>query len=213
MSTLPSPRHFLTSLIDSIANIQPAPVDDARPGPPNPLRHLPPSVRPLLTTLHVLFPALLLPSLDLLDRSLVTAVLPEQQEEPSLKPSFFLVRSVASTSRKTYNAFTAATPYVVRLDAWNCSCANFAFEAFPSAGRGATIGPATEVYEPCDEDAGDLETEFGGLSFDGREAGGVPCCKHLLACLLAERWGSVLGSYIVTRRASKEEMVGLLADT
>ncbi|KAH6688395.1 hypothetical protein F5X68DRAFT_205620 [Plectosphaerella plurivora] len=210
---LPSPRHFLTSLIDSIADIQTVPVDDdAQFNPPNPLRHLPPSARPLLTTLHVLFPALLLPALDLLDRSLVVSVLPEEQDEGA-KPSFYLVRSAASSSRKTFNAFSAIAPYVVRLESWNCSCANFAFEAFPAAGRGGSIIPATDVDGLCDDDTQGLELEFGGLSFDGREAGGVPCCKHLLACLLAERWGAVLGDHVVTRRAGREEMVGLLADT
>ena len=65
--------------------------------------------------------------------------------------------------------------------------------------------------------------EFGGLSLDGvaammgaREEGhgdrGVPCCKHLLACVLADRWETALGRYVDVRRVSKEEMAGIMAD-
>ena len=42
---------------------------------------------------------------------------------------------------------------------------------------------------------------------------GVPCCKHLLACLLAERWHAALGSYVMGRRVGKEEMAGIIADS
>lgn len=56
---------------------------------------------------------------------------------------------------------------------------------------------------------------FGGASYDGtqgRESEGVPCCKHLLACLLAERWHAALGGHIVERRMGREEMAGIIAD-
>jgi hypothetical protein len=53
----------------------------------------------------------------------------------------------------------------------------------------------------------DGEWEFGGSSFDGREGEGVPVCKHLVACLLGERW-DLLGGYVREREVSREEMGG-----
>ncbi|KAF7933461.1 hypothetical protein BELL_0184g00070 [Botrytis elliptica] len=38
----------------------------------------------------------------------------------------------------------------------------------------------------------------------------VPICKHLLACLLVERWGDVLGMYVRERVVGREEMGGLV---
>lgn len=56
--------------------------------------------------------------------------------------------------------------------------------------------------------------QFGGLSFDGcTGTGGVPpCCKHLLACVLAERWGCGLGRYVARWEVGREEMAGVFAD-
>ena len=250
-SSLPTSRDLLTSLIDSIVengNQPPVPpLEDPRTAEARPFSQLPASIRPLLTTLHVLFPTLLLPALDLLDRSLITRVVSEsptgsapqgQASQSSLvvgdsddipgesvserlqPPCFFLVRSAASISRKTFNAFATSTPYIVRLHAWNCSCANFAFDAYPAASAGAAVddGPL-DIMGPGQGPRKAVPRkevwDFGGLSFDGREpkGGGVPCCKHLLACLLADRWGNVLGRYAAEKRASKEEIAGLVADT
>lgn len=52
------------------------------------------------------------------------------------------------------------------------------------------------------------EWEFGGLSGDGRAGGGVPVCKHLVACILGERW-DVLEGYIQEREMSRDEMGGV----
>jgi len=57
----------------------------------------------------------------------------------------------------------------------------------------------------------------GGMSFDGMDLGdgkdgGVAMCKHLLACLLVERWGGVLGGYLKERKVGRNEMAGLGAD-
>ncbi|KAG7285326.1 hypothetical protein NEMBOFW57_009948 [Staphylotrichum longicolle] len=89
---LPSPRTLLTNLVNAIATI---PLLPATPPPPpddgddngritktrakeskvdNPLRRVPPSHRHLIVTLHVLFPGLVLPALDLLERGLVARV-------------------------------------------------------------------------------------------------------------------------------------------
>lgn len=258
MTTLPTARTILTSLIHSIGaspiSHEAALTDqyDHR-GSSHPF---PPSHRTLLTTLHVLFPNLLLPALDLLDHSLVTRVIPEEnisrpgpnlkddgktsasearsstptsdslEEEPNprAETAFYLVRSAASVHprrnvhRRPHPAVTA--PYLVRLDAWNCSCASFAFDAFPAS------APAADETLPatwCDiEGAGDVAAapaaswSFGGMTLDRAGGGGaddVPCCKHLLACLLAERCGDVVGRYVVERRVGKEEMAGLVATT
>lgn len=57
--------------------------------------------------------------------------------------------------------------------------------------------------------------QFGGLSYDGLGEDGEavpPCCKHLLACVLAERWGAMLGRYVIQRTVGREEMAGIFAD-
>jgi hypothetical protein len=130
----------------------------------------------------------------------------------------------ASTSSTTGNVYT------VRLEAWNCSCAAFTFSAFPS-----TTSYLSAPWKNIDEeqnDAGDMETlygrregggmewekesdqekemawEFGGLSCDGKDGGSVPVCKHLLACLLGEKW-ELLGRYVKMKEVEKEEMAGV----
>ncbi|KAK8086477.1 hypothetical protein PG994_001451 [Apiospora phragmitis] len=250
---------------------------------------------PLLATLHTLYPNVLLPALDLLDRRLVTRIIPvhndvaaatatgvpaqpdaligeereaegeanvtpgEEKEKTHEEPNFFyLVRSAQQPSRRGRRAAEAALneggggagpTYVVQTRAWNCSCAAFAFSAFPAetvspvyriisssssssaaassllsrrhnaAGSGQYEGEREQQLENEEED--DDVWEFGGMSRDGLDpehgddgvvgTGGVPCCKHLLACVLAERWTDVLGTYVAERRAGKEEAAGLVA--
>lgn len=58
---------------------------------------------------------------------------------------------------------------------------------------------------------------FGGLSLSIENADEArraipPCCKHLLACVLAERWDAVLGRYVPQRILAREEMAGIFAD-
>ncbi|KAI8630699.1 hypothetical protein F5Y19DRAFT_31896 [Xylariaceae sp. FL1651] len=298
-ATLPSPRDLLTSLISSLPAI-PAPDQAATPtlpshkvanqaasggasSPGNPLRLVPPVYRPLLTTLHVLYPSTLLPALDLLDRRLVTRVTlnenhPHAHEHYSIagtslshdasaaediaephdnnnnkkkkrKPLYHLVRSAQPQSNRRHHhhhrSSSTTTPsgqvYVVRLDAWNCTCAAFAFSAFPPqpGSSGYRIFPATSARElrmqqgnTSERDGNEGEAwEFGGLSADGRVeertggmgmgsgvalgvggGGGVPCCKHLLACVLAERWNGMLGGYVEVRIVGREEGAGLVGD-
>lgn len=102
--------------------------------------------------------------------------------------------------------------YTVHLEAWNCSCAAFAFSAFPAAPWNLS---QEDVYdEDLDMDMSEEEEEgkweFGGLSLDG--GGGVPVCKHLLACVLGERWKGVLGGYVREKVVSREEMAGYGAE-
>ena len=86
--------------------------------------------------------------------------------------------------------------YIVRLGPWNCSCAAFAFSAFPGAAS-SLVFDAEEHEADEDGDLGDGEPggekwQFGGVSRDGL-GGGVPCCKHILACVLAERMAEWVG--------------------
>lgn len=53
--------------------------------------------------------------------------------------------------------------------------------------------------------------DVGGLSRNEDEHGGVPICKHLLACVLAERWEEVFGEYVKERKVSREEAGGICA--
>ncbi|KAK7948777.1 coproporphyrinogen III oxidase [Apiospora aurea] len=267
---LPTPRALLTSLINTLSSIPPAAVPTQAPSS-NPLKFLPPSqARPLLATLHTLYPNVLLPALDLLDRRLVTRIIPlvhgdvatapAQQnapignDEPEVTPKevnetqeeepnfFYLIRSAQQPSRRGRRAIEAALneggagpTYVVQTRAWNCSCAAFAFSAFPaetaspvyhiSASSLPRQPNATAARVSGNENRQEGEEndawEFGGMSKDGLNpeheddgvvgTGGVPCCKHLLACVLAERWKDVLGGYVAERRAGKEEAAGLVA--
>ncbi|KAK4240267.1 hypothetical protein C8A03DRAFT_31655 [Achaetomium macrosporum] len=304
---LPTSRALLTSLINSISNIPLLPVTetDSRPeishrlvqsdhNNSNPLRRVPPFHRHLIITLHVLFPGMVLPALDLLERGFVCrmmsdhkdskdggvmkggstrvpgrqaragdghgeghdasssasaqAQVPTSAEGSPRGPgnAFYLVGSASAAAaaaqtsmrerrRRKRRAESAGEAegvgdigsgmaaagkkgYVVRLEAWHCTCAAFAFAAV----QGEAVRPSWEV-EPLEfgAEVGDMgaETEaepewsFGGMSLDGLEAGeGVPVCKHLLACLLAERWSAALGRYVIERRAEREEIAGIVAD-
>ncbi|KAM4059289.1 hypothetical protein HRG_007852 [Hirsutella rhossiliensis] len=180
--------------------------------------------RRLLLTLHVLFPSIVLPALDLLDRKLVARIRvgPDRPEEQSSlhtrrrdadglgedgKPGnrgrppsisslahttdevplarLYVVQSLASTLARPRRRDPASPSrtYAIHLDAWSCSCANFALEAFasyaqPMAGAllfepRASPSPSPrsspppippETREVCRDKQ---MLSFGGLSFDG----------------------------------------------
>ncbi|KAI0406935.1 hypothetical protein F4802DRAFT_60457 [Xylaria palmicola] len=163
-----------------------------------------------------------------------------EQDDDGPRPLYHLVRSAQPQSHRRHHAPTAGGQvYVVRLESWNCTCAAFAFAAFPplpssssassflpsmseTAAHRYQILPAAASME--DAGPGDMDAttrsedaaqtwEFGGLSTDGKDgAGGVPCCKHLLACVLAEKWGAVLGGYVEERLVGREEAAGLIGE-
>ncbi|KAG9231012.1 hypothetical protein BJ875DRAFT_430561 [Amylocarpus encephaloides] len=138
---------------------------------------------------------------------------------PRRQATFYRVRSSqAQKSRFSHRRPAPAQVYSVSLAAWNCSCAAFAFSAFASASSSNTpwsaLPPASTFTEEEEE-----AWEFGGLSLDGKEGEdgrmreeSVPVCKHLLACLLAERWGDVLGGRMEVREIGREEMGGLAGE-
>lgn len=135
------------------------------------------------------------------------------------KIKFYLVRSSqAPRSRFKDSLYSTSTSgsglvYAVRLEAWNCSCAAFAFEAYPGGSRFGDHAPWLNLDDGDSDGDGDegAEWEFGGLGLDGKtgEAGKVPICKHLLACLLAERWDGMLGGYVKEKEVGREEMAGI----
>lgn len=157
----------------------------------------------------------------------------EQARRDASASTFHLVRSAQQSARRGRRSANSldhrrhdaggGRTYVVRTQAWSCDCAAFAFGAFPVEPPPA--GPRYRI-DDCDGEwssssgmRGAETWEFGGLSFDGREKeeGGVgsgtpPCCKHLLASVLAERWGNVLGSYVQERKVGREEAAGLIGE-
>jgi hypothetical protein len=118
-------------------------------------------------------------------------------------------------------AATGSNIYTVRLEAWNCSCAAFAYSAYPggeSSGRPWGLDDEEEgegLYELRgvggvgreEEKEGD-QWQFGGLSADGHDGKGVPVCKHLVACLLGERL-NLLQGYVKEKQVSRDEMGGV----
>jgi len=144
------------------------------------------------------------------------------------KNSVYQVRSSQLPKSRDSGAGAAigSMVYSVRLGAWNCSCAAFAFSAFPGTFSTTAQAPWNLSGRQDDElrelrvrgnemgrkrEGEGEDWEFGGLSFDGKKDGGVPVCKHLVACLLGERW-DVLQGYVREREVSREEMSGIGAE-
>jgi hypothetical protein len=176
--------------------------------------------RQLLLTLHVIFPQLLLPALDLIDRRLISRLTLTTNDASSANTNggadtikLFVVQSStpASThpnarSHRAAGASAARKNYVVRLTAWNCTCANFAFDAFPSKAPASTKEEPKERHEQSE-----LGALFGGMCLDGADA--VPCCKHLLACLLAQRGGRHFADSVEDRGVTREELAEIVANS
>lgn len=209
--SLPSHRQFFNSLLDSVSH-EPS----AHPGGSNSNNDVEASDqsahehnrRKLLLTLHVLFPNLLLPALDVLDRKLVTRIFLELAQGSTQRPAngstpLYVVKSMASTLKRRQQRDLASRSYVVRLGAWNCTCASFTLDAFPPVPRRTVAGSENE---------GQDRWQSGGLSLDGLSES-APCCKHLLACLLAERWETLQDNRVTTRYISRDELAGIISDT
>lgn len=118
--------------------------------------------------------------------------------------------------------------YIVSLEAWNCTCAAFAFACVseePEVGEAGGDGDE-DGEEQGSEELREREKErvrdkqgsagwtFGGMTlFNPDDHSSVPpVCKHLLACLLADKWRRALGRYVTERMMSREEMAGIVAD-
>jgi hypothetical protein len=169
----------------------------------------------------------LLPALDLLDRGLVTRFVlasdsnkpPEQAEHAQASHSelndagrkqtiAYYVRTAQKPSSRS-RAAQATTSYEVHLTAWSCSCPAFAFAAFPaSLPLDNSVGYTAMEQDEAAEGDWFRETgwRFGGLT----RGNDVPTCKHLLACMIAEKCGG-FARLVEEKEVGVEEAAGWAA--
>lgn len=131
---------------------------------------------------------------------------PAAAQDMAVMDTIYYVRSAQQRSSRFSTSFDALSSYEVRLAAWNCSCPAFAFSAFPPVHP----EPAVPTYEAgCETE---VEEEgawrFGGV---GLGEGIPPVCKHLLACVLAERCAGLFGGCVEERVVGVEEAAGWAA--
>jgi len=126
--------------------------------------------------------------------------------------TIYYVRSAQHRTSRFSTSYDTLATYQVRLLGWNCSCPAFAFAAFP-AGHTFTpvpvdkaICPAQQAEERTKEEG--MEWMFGGISLGDDMP---PVCKHLLACVLAERCKGLFGGFVEERDISVEEAAGWAA--
>jgi hypothetical protein len=128
------------------------------------------------------------------------------------------VRSAQQRSSRFSTSYDSTVTYEVRLSAWNCTCPAFAFTAFPALHPEPPLPTFTPNpissgdHDLQDEDADaewrTVEWMFGGVSL-GEDM--PPVCKHLLACVLAERCRGVFGECVEEKRVSVETAAGWAA--
>lgn len=138
---------------------------------------------------------------------------PEVNETSALRHNAapaYIVRPVPSISLRLATSEARGMPksHVVQLAAWNCSCTKFAVDkycsrilcndSFDSIG---TASPWAWGWPPEDVPPSSAFINSGSL----------PCCKHLLACLLAEKCKHLFGDAITDGMISKYEMVALMS--
>ncbi|KAK1145478.1 hypothetical protein N8T08_004353 [Aspergillus melleus] len=162
---------------------------------------LPSDVKPLMLTLHCLFPNELLLALDILDRGLVRRLAQQdanpESSNPTTDPSravFFVISASAAPSISAQKPLPTRTGgqigYEVRLQAWNCTCPAFTLAAFRDLGP--EMEPAGHAEGLRDDDVPGVQSRTCSYPYGGRLAGEAtrtspPICKHLLACLLMAR--------------------------
>ena len=141
--------------------------------------------------------------------------------EPSNLNTIYYVRSAQHRPSRFSTSYDTLATYQVRLLGWNCSCPAFAFAAFP-AGQTAPLVPldtsahsveSHQLYDPAQRAEDRTKEEgmewiFGGMSLGD---GMPPVCKHLLACVLAERCKGLFGGLVEERDVSVEEAAGWAA--
>jgi len=204
----------------------------------NPLLGLPAPqlarVKPLMLTLHCLFPNDLLPALDILDRGLVQRLVRVDQvdtmtasdqdqtistDTPSKlhiaqmipREDMFLVTSVSNAP--PHSASSAATQepekgYEVRLHAWNCTCPTFAISAFRNLASRLDHSHVAMLRDQDDT----VVYPFGGTLTCATDRESPPVCKHILACILFARCPGLFGADGNAKRVvSTEELAGWCA--
>ena len=131
--------------------------------------------------------------------------------------SVYYVRSSAPPPSSSRGRFSNPYPtdlvsYEVRTTAWNCTCAAFIFAAYNSSiSSKSTFGGNNQSGAPDggESERGCTRSAWGGL-FHGEDRGGPPLCKHLLACVLTERW-TVAADMIEEKVVGREETAGWAA--
>lgn len=205
-NSLPSQQQLVTDIIDSLAKTSPSHSSSSETNNEESASNR----RKLLLTLHVAFPNYLLPALDLLDRDLVTQIKAvednlgdgQDDEASNQGPRIHVVRSLGSTIKHS-RAEVHSKAYLVSLDAWNCSCEGFALDVFAN---GAHVQQNARTSDRRTSMA------FGGQQTTLQNGGeGLPCCKHLLACLLATKWKRVFGSHVTYKSCTSKELAGIVA--
>ncbi|CAK7562298.1 MAG: hypothetical protein SEPTF4163_000137 [Sporothrix epigloea] len=213
---LPAPRAVLAGLIDAIAAPSAASsstnASAAREDTHTRQKRKMAEQRPLLAALHVLYPALTLPALDLLDRRRVVRW-DGRRRQPNSSSS-----TPSSAGPPLYQIRGGGDrPHVVHLRAWHCTCAFFALQAAASM-------PAAAMPAATGVDAGpDAGADTGGRAQVPLQdalahlprAFSTPPCKHLLACLLAEEWAA-LDEYAVSgsdHAAAKSDAIDCSPET
>ncbi|KAF7874732.1 uncharacterized protein EAF02_008709 [Botrytis sinoallii] len=101
-----------------------------------------------------------------------------------------------STSTSTSTSSTSYFPWSLKESSPDEECLNSV-----EKGEGKGKGKGKRKGKKEEE-----KWQYGGWTKTSQ----VPICKHLLACLLVERWSDVLGMYVRERVVGREEMGGLV---
>jgi hypothetical protein len=215
--TLPSSTQFIETLLSQLSTHTkppPTPIQDQGPRLST-LAASHPTLKPLLLTLHCIFPNELLLALDILDRRLVRRLIrddnaPTNHRASQAEDLFYVISASAPPLRSAesdpLSLSLSQKGYEVRLRAWNCSCPSFAMAAFR-----APAGSDDEEEEQQGGEGNGVYV-FGGSLTHGTTRRAPPVCKHLLACLLAVRCpGLVEGDDAVCVRVSREVLAGVCA--
>lgn len=172
-------------------------------------------VKPLLLTLHCLFPNELLLALDILDRKLIRRLIVEGEE------TFFVISTSSPPPAQSQCQFTSSREhttksYEVRLRAWNCTCPNFTLSTFQDPEPSIPEpGPGKDSLESSQNHNDDDPSQHQGYLFGGSltmsRSSPLCVCKHLLACLLAARCPALFGRGVDDRPVSTRELIAWCA--
>ncbi|KAB8069557.1 hypothetical protein BDV29DRAFT_182479 [Aspergillus leporis] len=179
-------------------------------------------LKPLMLTLHCLFPNEILLALDILDRGLVRRFVREdshiirssQVTEPSCphKPTlngrqpppedmFFVISaSIGPRPSSMVSPSMSLQPradqkgYEVRLQAWNCTCPTFTLAAFRDLDSDLAVDNPSSGIPESSHTSDNVHYPFGGGLTRPPAKLSFPVCKHLLACVLLVRCPGLLGA-------------------
>ncbi|EMD87261.1 hypothetical protein COCC4DRAFT_150854 [Bipolaris maydis ATCC 48331] len=131
--------------------------------------------------------------------------------DKTTKSTIYYVQSAQHHRSSRYSSSSDQTPtYQVRLTTWSCSCPAFTFAAFPASPDSSSIPFANHANDNHDDNdtAQDHPWIFGGTTLGDDMP---PVCKHLLACLLAEKSNSLFGRFVNEKWVTVHEAAGWAA--